>query len=276
MSRPPLTGVDSFLLDKTDYGQLKSVILRLSPEVVVDTGALHNVDYCETHAQEAYEVNARGTAKLAELCRGARTKYLFVSTDYIFDGVKGMYEEYDPPNPLSVYGMSKLEGEQSALKQDGLVTVVRPSVIFSWDSNPQTTSTSGKPLNFGMWLFTQLRASKAVKIVSDQVASPTLADDLAASIIAVVEAGVSGVFHTGGKTAISRYDFAVKLARKFDFDRGLITPISTPELKQVAKRPMNSSLVSKRIEREVGHAMMDVDRALEIFREQSDIAERGA
>jgi dTDP-4-dehydrorhamnose reductase len=269
MSRRPPEGIRAFHLDKRDLGQVKSVIDHAQPEVVVDTGALHNVDYCELHPEEAYKINAVATGEIASLCARQGTRYIFVSTDYVFDGTKGLYEESDPPNPLSLYGKSKLEGEGRALAQGDQVSVVRPSVIFSWDSSAGTTS-SGKPLNFAMWLHNELKNGRPVRIVRDQVASPTLADDLARAILAVAGANVHGVFHTAGRTPLSRYDFAVKLAELFGFDTELITPIVTSELKQVAKRPMNSSLTSKRIEVEVGHRMMSIDESLGVFSETTN------
>jgi len=143
-------------------------------------------------------------------------------------------------------------------------------VIYSWMATTQATSSSGKPLNFAMWLLEQLRGGNPVRIVKDQIASPTLAEDLAASIMAIAEAKAGGVLHTAGKTPLSRYDFAMRLARLLDLDSGLITPTTTSELHQVARRPMNSSLVSTRIEREVGYEMMRADRALEAFRRRAE------
>ena len=270
-SRPPTSKLSgSFLLDKTDREQVKKVIERLRPDAVIDTGALHNVDYCETHAEEAFNTNARGTQNLANACREFSAKYVFVSTDFVFDGVGAPYSEEATPNPLSVYAESKLEGEKLALSaNEGNTVVVRPAVIYSWVNQKQSTSSSGKPLNFGAWLVTQLLMKKELNIVKDQITSPTLANDLAEAILALVRSPREGLFHTAGATALSRYDFSVLLARKLGLDSNLIRPIPSSELKQVAKRPLNSSLVSQKIEREVGYRMRNIDEALEIFADEA-------
>jgi dTDP-4-dehydrorhamnose reductase len=150
-----------------------------------------------------------------------------------------------------------------------MVSVVRPSVIYSWSPEVSSDSSSGKPLNFAMWLLSQLRAGKEVEIVRDQIASPTLADDLALAIISIAKADVHGVFHAAGATPMSRYDFATALAGIFNLDVNLITPVSTSELKQLAKRPKDSSLLSDRLSDNVGHRMMSIEEALTVFRQQS-------
>jgi dTDP-4-dehydrorhamnose reductase len=303
-TRPPspsssklLTG--SFQLDKSNFDQVRQVVSKVKPDAVIDTGALHNVDYCETHEQEAFMINVDGTRNLARACRSVgSTTFVFVSTDFVFDGERGLYSEDDEPNPLSVYARSKLEGEKLAFKENPENSiVVRPAVIYSWVdqtsngekeesgkkmnkkkereekrssglmASPSSSSTSsGKPLNFGAWLVSQISSGKEVKIVGDQITSPTLADDLAGAILAILKSGKrSVIFHTAGATPLSRYDFSVKLAEKLRLDTNLIHKISSDQLKQVAKRPKNSSLLSDKIKRETGYEMMDIDRALEAF-----------
>jgi dTDP-4-dehydrorhamnose reductase len=266
----PLDG--TFSLDKTSKVQVDEVVSQLKPNAIVDTGALHNVDYCETHPEEAFSVNAEGTRNLARAAREVGAKFVFVSTDFVFDGKKGSpYSEDDSPNPESAYARSKLEGERYALSEGG--SVVRPAVIYSYISleeiRKSSSSSSGKPLNFAAWLVSQLAANKEVKIVTDQITSPTLADDLAGSILAILESDKRGLFHTAGATPLSRYDFSVNLAKKLNLNEKLIHKISSDQLKQVAKRPQNSSLSSEKLAREVGYEMMNIEHALDIFAGQA-------
>ena len=273
-SRAPETQFsETLVLDKTKKDDVERAVSKYQPDVVIDTAALHNVDYCESHPDEAMAVNRDGTANLALAATSVRAKFIFVSTDFIFDGVGAPYTEESEPRPLSMYGMSKVEGEKKTLSigKDN-AAVCRPAVIYSWVKSTRSASgsSSGKPLNFGAWLASQLQSKKEVKIVTDQITSPTLADDLAAAIVVIAEKrSASGIFHTAGATALSRYDFSIKLAEKMGYDKTLIHPIDSSQLKQVAKRPLNSSLLSERIKRVVGYSMMDINQSLEKFASQA-------
>jgi len=273
---PVVDGISkSYALDKTSKDQVSKVVEDANPDVLIDTGALHNVDYCESHPEEAMAVNRDGTAYLSAACNEIGGKFIFVSTDFVFDGQNAPYTEEDKPNPLSVYARSKLEGERAALSANKNTAVCRPAVIYSWVplSNTGSSSSSGKPLNFGAWLVSQLFANKEVKIVRDQITSPTLADDLAGAILAIAKSSATGVFHTAGATPLSRYDFSVKVANSLGLNSSLIQPIDSSQLKQLAKRPLNSSLISNRIRDKVRYNMLSVDEALRIFAEQSRSSE---
>jgi dTDP-4-dehydrorhamnose reductase len=273
----------AFQLDKSDSEGVTQIVSRIRPDVVIDTGAVDNVDYCETHEEEAFSINAYGTRNLARACKSVGSIFVFVSTDYVFDGNRGLYSEDDEPNPLNVYARSKLEGEKLAFKENPKNSiVVRPAVIYSWVHNviarnsakaktetpaPAVfTSSPGKALNFGAWLVSKISSGNEVNIVGDQITSPTLADDLAGAILAVLKRGKrEGIFHAAGATPLSRYDFSVKLAEKLNLDVSLIRKVSSDQLNQIAKRPKNSSLRSDKIKEETGYEMMDIDHALDLF-----------
>jgi dTDP-4-dehydrorhamnose reductase len=275
-SRVPRTKFsETICLDKTSELDVGKAISRVRPNVVVDAAALHNVDYCETHPEEAISVNRDGTAFLARASERLNARFIFISTDFVFDGSGAPYTEESAPRPLSWYARSKLEGEKAALAGSQNSVVCRPAVIYSWVNSDasQEASTSGKPLNFGAWLVFQLKAKKEVRIVTDQITSPTLADDLAGAILAIAESSnARGIYHTAGSTALSRFDFSIRVARKLNLTESLIQPIDSTQLKQVAKRPLNSSLLSDRIARELGYSMMNIDQSLNKFFEASRLA----
>jgi dTDP-4-dehydrorhamnose reductase len=165
-------GLETFPLDKTDRNAVDKVIGRVRPDVVVDTGAIHNVDFCESHPAEAMAVNCEGTGFVADAAHRVGARFVFVSTDYVFDGSgHPPYSEQDPTHPQSVYARSKLEAETRVLAPQRDCAVARPSVIYSWTPmEAAVASSSGKPLNFGSWFVRQLLAGKEVRIVVDQVA----------------------------------------------------------------------------------------------------------
>jgi len=265
ISRPPAWSEDRVArLDKTDPGTFGPALDRLRPEWVVDTGALHNVDYCEAHPEEALAANRDGSAALAQAAASRGAGFVFVSTDFVFDGGGSPpYRETDPARPLSVYGRSKLEGEAAVQRAAPSSLVVRPSVIYSWvPPARRAASASQKPLNFGTWVIDSLVAGKPLRIVEDQVASPTLAEDLAAAILALIDRRARGLYHAAGATAVDRYTFTVRIAEALGLPTAGIAPIATASLKQVARRPLNSSLDSSKLARDSGHAMAPLPEAL--------------
>jgi dTDP-4-dehydrorhamnose reductase len=265
--RPADDAVPLEPLDKTDAKACDLVLERLHPDVVIDTGAMHNVDYCETHADEANAVNREGTRHLAESARRLGSRFVFISTDFVFDGSGPTpYLESATPRPQSIYAESKLAGEQATLATDSGNLVVRPSVIYSWlDTRQRAESSSGKGLNFGTWLAEEVACRRPVRIINDQIASPTLASDLAGAILALIEHECRGIVHTAGATATDRFSFSVQLVSRLGLDSSLVQPVTTAELHQKALRPAVSSLASERLASEAGYRMMDLPAALDRF-----------
>lgn len=223
-------------LDLSRYGDLE-VIYKIRPEIIIHTAALTNVDECETNKELAYEINVQGTRRLSEIGKELGAFVVYISTDYVFDGAKGMYREGDMTNPINHYGKTKLEGEHvvKTICEDWIIA--RTSVLYGW--NPV------KP-NFVTWALDELMAGNRIRIVSDQFNSPTLADNLTDMIIKLIKRDEHGVFHTSGSERISRYDFVIKIAEIFDLNSELIEPITSDQLNWTAKRPADSSLdVSK-------------------------------
>jgi len=266
--KPFLNDSKIFNIDKTNREGIMALFRKVSPKVAIDTAALHNVDYCETHRDEAWNVNVEGTRNVAEACKNHDARMMFVSTDYVFDGAKGSYAEDDDANPVNYYGLTKLEAEKAVAETCGNYVIARPSVIYSYVPSIRQESSSGKPLNFAMWLAQKLKNREPVKIVTDQYSSPTLADDLAEILMKMANSEKTGTYHTAGRTRLSRYEFAVKIAKKLNFEEGLVAPTTTDQLKQAAERPMDSSLSIEKIEKDLALRMQTIDEALDKFAKQ--------
>jgi len=267
-----LEGCSFFKLNKTDRGDTLALIKRIKPDVVIDTAALHNVDYCETHRDEAWKVNVEGTRNVADACRETGAKMIFVSTDYVFDGKKGFYNEEDVPNPLHYYAKTKLEGENVVKEADIDYAIARPSVIYGWNPSELAglQSSSGKSINFVIWTLNKLNKGEEVKIVTDQYSSPTLADNLAEALLVLSKSERRGLYHTAGKTCINRFDFAKKIAEIFDLDGSLIKPVTSDAFKQVAERPKRCCLDVSKAERELKVRFLTVEEGLTKMKEQME------
>lgn len=263
-----LDGVESFKFDicNSDMGDM---IAKIKPDLVINATALHNVDYCQTNPDDAYAVNATFLDSLNTKSRDFGFKIIHISTDYVFDGSKNKpYSEDDLPNPLSVYGQSKLKGERILLESDH--AVIRTSVIYGWTPLELAgkTSSSGKPINFGMWLLTKLSKGEPLSIVTDQFASATLADSLAESILTLAQSDSSGLYHVAGLSCESRYDFSIKLAKEFGYDPSLISKTDSSKFLQKAKRPNYSCLDSTKFRNNFGEKLLSTEESLKIMREQ--------
>jgi len=259
-----LEGCSFFQLDKCNRGDTIAFVKKVKPGVVIDTAALHNVDYCETHRDEAWKVNVEGTRNVADSCREVGAKMIFISTDYVFDGRKGFYNEEDAPNPLHYYAKTKLKGE-NVVKEAGIAyAIARPSVIYGWNPSELAglRSSSGKSVNFVIWTINKLKEREEISVVTDQYSSPTLADNLAEVLLVLSRSENQGVYHTAGRSCIDRFTFAKKIAEVFELDGRLIKPVTSDVFKQVAERPKRCCLDVSKAEREFGVKFLTVEEGL--------------
>jgi dTDP-4-dehydrorhamnose reductase len=249
---------DSTKMDITNEREVSEVVVRMKPDFVMHVGAETRVDHCEKNRETAWKVNAEGTRNVAAACGRIHAKLIYVSTDYVFDGEKGFYIEDDEPNPLNHYGWTKLKGEKFVSEYCQEYVIARTSVLYGWHS---------WKTNFALWVVESLRNRKPITVVNDHFNCPTLADNLAEVLLEMVRKDLSGVFHTAGSERISRYDFAVEIAKSFDLDASMITPIEMSELKAwIAKRPRDSSLCIGKAQKQLKTKFLDVQEGLRIMR----------
>jgi dTDP-4-dehydrorhamnose reductase len=191
------------------------------------------VDGCEREPDLAGRVNRDGPAALAAAAAGCGARTVYLSTEYVFDGTKGPYGEEDPVRPLSVYGRSKLEGEQAVQKVDPGALVLRTTVVYG----PE-----GHGRNFAYQLAARLGRGERMRVPGDQVSSPTYNRDLADGLVALADDGVSGVVNVAGPEIVDRATFARSLAERMGLDPALVEPVPTSALGQTAPRPLDAGL----------------------------------
>ena len=242
-------------LDITDRRRLAFQISFYHPDVIINAAAYTDVDGCEINRDKAWAVNVGGVKNLVSICEKQKIKLIHVSTDYIFDGEQGPYSEDDPPEPVSFYGETKLESEK-IIKESGIdFLIIRTNVLYGLGKNVK--------LNFLLWLLDKLSHSEKIKIVTDQFNNPTLADNLSFCILEMVKKNISGIYHIGGSEYLSRHDFAIKVANKFNFDKNNILPAKTEVLKQKAKRPFKGGLKIDKAQSILETKLMNVNQALD-------------
>ena len=251
---------NTFKLDVTNREGTFKLIDKVKPDCVVDTHSLNNLDYCEAHIDESWRVNVDGSRNVAEACKNFGSKYVFLSTDDVFDGRKLRYTEKDKPHPLNYYAKTKLIVEYMLGALDMNYIVARTSVLYGVGGMNK--------INFAVWLINKLRNKEKVRIVNDQRNNPTLADNLAEFLLRLYQKDENGVFHITGKECLSRYDFAMEIARTFGLNKSLITPITTPELNQIAKRPESVNMSTEKAERVANMRTLTVKEGLQILKRE--------
>ncbi|HUT05922.1 MAG TPA: dTDP-4-dehydrorhamnose reductase [Nitrosopumilaceae archaeon] len=228
----PIDGIP-VSLDLTDCEKIKQIVQKIKPDVIIHLAALTNVDLCETEIELARTINAKATQTLANEAAKIKAFFVYISTDYVFDGIQGMKNENDIPNPLGYYGKTKLEGEVSLNNLASNWAIARTSTPFGVHL---------KKKSFPLWVKENLEENKEIKVLTDQFTSPTYVPNLSKMIIEVATKQINGIIHLAGSTRISRYDFAVLIAEKFDLDKSLLIRAKTEEMSWKAKRPKDSSL----------------------------------
>lgn len=230
---------DEAHLDITDVRQVEASLgefVRTVPDggrgVVVNAAAYTNVERAEEDAEKAYLVNETGARLLARAAREAGLGFVHVSTDFVFDGEKsGPYVETDEPNPLSVYGASKLAGEFAVAEENPQALVVRTVWVFG-----------PRGANFPTKILQVARERGRVTVVTDEVGSPTYTPDLATGILGLVAAGATGLFHLAGSGTCSRYEMAVETLRLAGLGEVPVDPVTSDTFPTKAARPRNSVL----------------------------------
>ena len=253
-SRFDPVGLDLPELNITHRDNTIDAITRFKPHLVIHTAAFTDVDGCERFPDKAFAVNALGTGYVAEACLKMKIPLVYISTDFVFDGKKGTpYLEFDPSNPIQTYGRSKLAGEFYVSHLLNRFYIVRTAWLYG---------IHGK--NFPLSILDQARQGKELKVVDDQIGSPTLTNDLCASIIKIVKIGGYGLYHAVNQGTVSRYDFA-RAILKFAGKENRVKPISSTKIKQMAKRPAFSALENFVMENSLGFIMPDWQDALKRY-----------
>jgi dTDP-4-dehydrorhamnose reductase len=225
------------VLDITNEEQVNALLEKEKPDVIIHLAAMTNVDGCERNPNQAQLINVLGTENLLNYFTG---KFIFVSSDYVFDGEDGPYTEDDDVNPINVYGKTKLEGEASVRKLSNDWVILRTNVVWNIGGNFKAS--------FADWVVDELQSNRHIRIVADQWNNPAWTVDLGNVIETLIQHDANGLYHHGSSRIINRYDFACMIANVYELNSSLIEPITTKELNQSAQRPLKCGLITKKLE----------------------------
>jgi dTDP-4-dehydrorhamnose reductase len=251
-----LTICDIDTWDITDRASGESHIEKYCPDVLINLAAMADVDGCEEKRELAEKINAHGAGIVADLCREHNIRFVHISTDYVFDGKKTVpYKENDMPNPMSVYGTTKLMGERAVLEKNPSSLIVRAQWLYGKGGE-----------NFITKVVKIAKQSGTLRVVDDQRGSPTYARDLAEPLTCLIEKGKTGIYHIANSGSCTWFEFAGEIFRLLAIDTAII-PISSEELERKAKRPSYSVFDMWKFQKDTGLKMRPWQEALREYLE---------
>jgi dTDP-4-dehydrorhamnose reductase len=233
---PNKTGYTYLSVDITKKAEVENAVNSIDPDVVIHTAAMTNVDQCETEQALCWEMNVKAVEYLVKACEKTDAFLIHLSTDFIFDGIAGPYDENASPNPISYYGESKLAAE-SVLKSSKIRWAIARTVLVYGIVADMSRS------NIILWVKKSLEDGKTINVVTDQFRTPTLAEDLAIGCWLIAKKEYKGIFNISGKDLLTPYEMAIKTADFFGLDKTLIIPADSATFTQTAKRPPKTGFI---------------------------------
>ncbi|MEE2700414.1 MAG: SDR family oxidoreductase [Bacteroidota bacterium] len=250
-----------YSLDITNKEEVDELISTQKPDVVINTAAMTNVDFCEDEKAVCDALNVDAVAYLADACALIDAHFIHISTDFIFDGEDGPYKEEDKPNPLSYYGLSKLKSEQLLYAHKVKWTILRTIIVFGVGENLSKG-------NIVLWAKDALAKAEPLNIIDDQFRAPTLAEDLADACILAAKKKTYGIFNASGKDIMSIYEIVERIAKYYSNTTENLNKISTATLNQKARRPRKTGFILDKSKAVLGYNPHSFEECLTIIDEQ--------
>jgi dTDP-4-dehydrorhamnose reductase len=234
---------------------IQYIFEKETPDIVVHAAAMTQADECELHPEKCERVNVQATTQLLVSAETCGCHFIYLSTDFVFDGEKGDYTEIDEPCPLSIYGFSKLKSEAIVETSTVPWTIVRTCLVYG------KVYESGRG-NIISWVKQNLENNQSIKVVNDQWRTPTYVMDLASGILKIIQKRATGIYHIAGPDKLSPLLMAYKTADYFGFNKSLIIPVNASNFTQPARRPLLTGLNITKAIAELGYYAVGFEEGL--------------
>lgn len=226
----PIEGANGFFLNVCDRNKTRELIREFSPDIIIHTAGITDVDFCEKNPELAWRVNTTGTKNVVEGAEEVGSAVVFYSTSFVFDGTKGGYVPHDEPNPLNVYGETKFAAEKMVLQSEAPGLILRTDQPFGWSEKWQTETMLE-------WVLNQLIRNEPFPVFQDWCNCPTFIDDLVQMTLSLAMNEQRGVYHCVGSEYVSRYQWAKLIADVFNLNKQIILKGQSDDLELPAARP---------------------------------------
>jgi dTDP-4-dehydrorhamnose reductase len=220
-------------VELSNHELLEKSILSLQPTHIIHLGSITQVDDCELNKEFCYSINTGSSDLIFNIAKKIGSKVFYLSTDFVFDGESGPYEEGDPTSPINYYGFTKMSSENLVMESGVDCCIIRTVLLYG------KVAVSNRS-NFIYWVKENLENKKPIKVVNDQVRTPTYIPDLVKGIILAIESDASGIYHLSGGETFTPYEMALEVATYLNLDLSLITPVNASNFSQPAKRPLRT------------------------------------
>jgi dTDP-4-dehydrorhamnose reductase len=257
-SRLPFQTSDNYTYREMDIAngiETFAVMGQERPDVVVHAAAMTQVDDCELRPQQCERINVQGTSQVLTDAETFSSHFIYISTDFVFDGEQGNYAEDDDTKPISLYGFTKLQAESMVQTSTIPFAIVRTCLVYG-------NLLKGTRSNIVSWVKESLEQGKTIQVVSDQLRTPTYVEDLAKGIALIIENKATGIYHISGKDWLTPYDIALKAAAKYNLDASKIVKVDAATFKQPGRRPLKTGFVIEKARKELGYEPLSFDEGL--------------
>lgn len=251
-------------LDLMNSELLDSYLSEVKPNYIIHTAAITSVEGCEADKALSEKMNVEVVEQLAKFCERTNAFLVQLSTDFVFDGKNGPYNEDDSTNPLSEYGKSKLRSEQVIHSSGCAYAILRTILVYGINANPNRS-------NLVLWAKEKLSKNEAIKVVNDQWRMPTFVDDLAEACLLAIEKRVTGIFHISGEEMFTIAEAVYQIADFWNFDKSLISEITAASINQSENRPQKTGFILSKAKSILGFQPTPFKASLEIIDKQYGI-----
>jgi len=242
-------------LDILNSNDIEDTVAKFQPDAIIHAAAMTQVDECEQDKELCSQINTVAPKKLIASAQKCGASFYYISTDFVFSGENGPYKETDKTGPINFYGESKLQTEE-ALKASNLRWCIIRTVLLYGKTDHINRS------NFIYWVRDNLQALKPIKVVNDQIRTPTFIPDLAAGIIKAVELQARGIYHISGNDTLTPYEMAIQVADHLHLNKQLITPVDASTFTQVGRRPQKTGFYINKAIQDLGYQPTEFNKAL--------------
>lgn len=248
-------------LDITMPSMVEEFMQRVRPHVLINAAAQANVNRCEKEKAECQQVNTEAVRTLTRLANQHKTHLIQISTDFVFQGQQSICQEDDPRSPVNHYGLAKKQAEDHVMEEASHWSIVRTILVYGYVPALNRN-------NLVTWVYQSLQKGKPIKVVSDQYRMPTLAEDLAGAIVQLARKEKEGIYHLSGRESMSIEQMAQRVAEYFNLDTSLITPVTSAELDEPARRPAHSGFNLFKAEKDLDYLPHSFEEGLEVVEQQ--------